>query len=186
MHLLDYSLRRVRRLRDVQAVKMENENDLNLDLDKIETQAEEKLKVKNRFEKLSENVIKTSRERDEALAKVQAESQAKAAAEKERDFYKDFSVNVPKYPHAAEYQDKILEKVRGGYSTKDAIVSVLNDEGKLIPSELVKQSQTIAGGSASNVSEGTKSLKDMTAAEKFAALGELEASGDLANALRGR
>lgn len=164
---------------------MENE-DLNLDFDNIEAQTEQKLKVKNRFQELSEKVKLTSQERDE-LAKVKTELEAKnSGLSKEVEFYKDFSINVPKYPAASEYQDKILEKVRGGYSTEDAIVSVLNKEGKLNPSEVRQQQQIVAGGSAPTTMEGTKSLRDMTAAEKLAALGEAEASGDLVNALRGR
>lgn len=167
---------------------MENE-DLNLDLDNIEAQAEEKLKVKNRFEKLSEKVILTSKEKDEALAKAKAESEARLQAEKERDFYKDFSVNISKYPNASEYQSKILEKVKVGYSTEDAMVAVLAKEGKLT-SQPVQQPQQpniqVEGGSAANIGSGTKELKDMSPAEKLAALGEAESAGALASALRGR
>src|SRR6185295_10830987 len=104
---------------------------MNEELDKIEKDTEENLKVKNRFEQLSEKVILTSKERDE-LAKAKADLEAQnSSIAKERDFYKDFSVNISKYPNASEYQDKILEKVKAGYSTEDAMVSVLAKEGKL-------------------------------------------------------
>jgi hypothetical protein len=164
---------------------MENE-DLNLDLDNLEVQAEEKLKVKNRFEKLSEKVILTSKEKDEALSKAQAEAEARAKAEKERDFYKDFSANVSKYPSASEYQDKILEKVNAGYSTEDAMVSVLVKEGKFTPEAPQVSSPQVEGGSAATTISGDKTLNDMSASEKLDALKEAEKSGDLVNALRGR
>ncbi len=165
------------------------DEDINLDLDNIQANAEEKLKVKNRFEKLSENVILTSKERDEAIAKANANAEAQASAEKERDFYKDFSVNVSKYPAASEYQEQILEKVRGGYSTEDAMISVLAKEGKLtMPSSPAPQlgQNYVEGGSAPTAIEGGKSLETMKLEEKYAALEELDKSGDLASALRGR
>lgn len=163
-------------------------DDLNLDdLDNIQGQAEEKLKVKNRFEQLSEKVISTSRERDDAVAKANAEAEARSKAEKDAEFYKDFSSNVTKYPNASEYQDKILEKVRGGYSTEDAMVAVLAKEGKLNyqAPEPVFNGQ-VAGGSAATSFEGNKTLDSMSTEEKFAALRDADASGDLVNALRGR
>lgn len=159
-----------------------------LNLDNIEIQQEEKLKVKNRFEQLSEKVILTSKEKEEALAKALAEAEARAQAEKERDFYKDFSSNVSKYPQASEYQDKILEKVKGGYSTEDAMIAVLAKEGKLnVAPEVKPQTQTqVEGGSAATSFTGDKRLEDMTAAEKFEALKEADKSGDLVNLLRGK
>lgn len=166
------------------------EDEFELDLDNIESNTEQKLKVKNRFEKLSEKVILTSKEKDEALAKVKTETEARSNAEKERDFYKDFSANVSKYPNASEFQDKILEKVKGGYSTEDAMVSVLAKEGKLnassTPTPVSQPTFNAEGGSASTMFEGTKSLRDMSSEEKLSALSELDKSGDLANALRGR
>ena len=150
---------------------MDND-ELNLDLDNLEVQAEEKLKVKNRFEKLSEKVITTSKERDEALSKAQADAEAKVKAEKERDFYKDFSANVSKYPGASEYQDKILEKVNAGYSTEDAMVAVLVKEGKFTSETIQPDRPQVEGGSATTQMSGDKSIHDMTTAEKFAALTE--------------
>ena len=150
---------------------MDND-ELNLDLDNLEVQAEEKLKVKNRFEKLSEKVITTSKERDEALSKAQADAEAKVKAEKERDFYKDFSANVSKFPNASAYQDKILEKVNAGYSTEDAMVAVLVKEGKFTSETIQPDRPQVEGGSATTQMSGDKSIHDMTTAEKFAALTE--------------
>lgn len=162
------------------------EEELNLDseLDQVAVNAENKLKVKNRFEKLSEKVILSSKEKEqEADARKKAETERDSLA-KERDFYKDFSTHASKYPNVSEYQDKILEKVNKGYSTEDAMVSVLASEGKLTPQ--ATKVPTIAGGSAPTNQTGTKSIQDMTADEKLSALTEADQAGDLANALRGR
>ena len=157
-----------------------------LNLDNIEVQADEKLKVKNRFQQLSDKVATTSKERDDALAKAQAEAEDKTRLEKERDFYKDFSTNVSKYPNASEYQDKILEKVKAGYSTEDAMVSVLAKEGKLTTPRVETAPITAEGGSASTVLAGDKTFDQMSADDKRSALIEAEKSGDLERAIRGR
>lgn len=152
----------------------------------IEARVEQKLKDKNRYEQLSEKVILTSRERDEAIAKAKAESERAEASSKERDFYKDFSANVSKYPNASQFQDKILEKVKAGYSTEDAMVSVLAKEGKLSSQPVQQQSGQVEGGSAPTNFEGTKSIQDMTLAEKFSALSEADKTGELSRALMGK
>lgn len=160
--------------------------DLDLDLDNIEANTEKKLKVKNRFEELSEKVILTSKERDE-LAKSKQDLEAKNAdISKERDFYKDFSASVSKYPGATAFQEKILEKVKGGYATEDAVVSVLAREGKLTQAPVPGPDIQVEGGSAPTVFEGNKTIQDMTSAEKLAALTEADKTGDLISALRSR
>lgn len=160
------------------------ENELELDLDNIEADVEKKLAIKNRYQQLSEKVIQGNIEK-EVLAKAKAEADKLASdLTKERDFFKDFSTNVSKYPSASEYQDKILEKVKAGYSTEDAMVSVLNKEGKLTPPTPDKPQAE--GGSAPTIIEGEKTLDQMTPDEKFAALGEADKAGTLINALRGR
>ncbi len=164
------------------------END-ELNLDGLEMQVEEKLKVKNRFEKLSEKVITVGKEKDAEIEARKRVENERDSLSKERDFFRDFSKNVTKYPSATDYQDKILEKVRGGYSTEDAMVSVLAKEGKLNASAPAVQNQqshniSVEGGSAPTNFEGTKSIKDMTVAEKLAALSDADKSGDLVSALR--
>lgn len=164
------------------------DEELNLDLDTIESNVENKLKVKNRFEQLSEKVILTSKERDEKAQlaeKLQAENSSIA---KERDFYKSFSQISSKHPEATNYQDQILERVNKGYDPEEAALAVLAKEGKLnTPTQAVQQTiqSQVEGGSAPTIQGGAKSFKDMTADEKFSALAELDKSGDLANALRG-
>lgn len=161
------------------------DNELDLNLDNIEAQAEEKLKVKNRFEKLSENVILEKKAKTEAEAKAKAEADRADALSKERDFYKDFSANTGKYPNASQYQDKIWGKVKLGYSTEDAMVAVLNAEGKLgTTSQPIAQQQSysgqVAGGSSStNVPDNNKSIENMTSKEKLAELIEAEKRGEI-------
>lgn len=167
----------------------ENEKESNIDatISQAQASAEEKVKVKNRFEELSTKVILEAKAKEaEAEARKKAEAERDSFA-KERDFYKDFSSNVAKYPNAAQFQDKILEKVRSGYSTEDAMISVLVREGKLESSSSTSQSQMqVEGGSSATSFSGTKSIGDMTPAEKLAALTELDRDGTLANVLRGR
>lgn len=161
------------------------DDDLNLDLDNIEANAENKIKAKNRFEQLSEKVILTSQEKEKAEALAKTNEERAIKAEKERDFHKDFSANVAKYPNASEFQDKILEKVNAGYSTEDAMVAVLAKEGKLqMPTESRPAPQA-EGGSAPTTMEGPKDIKDMSPEEKFEALKELDKTGELASAIRG-
>jgi len=162
------------------------EEELNLDLDNLDIQAEEKAKVKNRYEKLSEKVILTSKERDEAIAKAKEEADAKAQIEKERDFYKSFSQISSKHPEAANFQDQILERVNRGYDAEEAALAVLAKEGKLNTPEPTKPDIQVEGGSAPTNISGDKSLNDLTPEEKFAALQEADKTGALSQALRGR
>lgn len=165
-------------------------DEINLDnLDDIQNQAENKLKVKNRFKELSEQVI-TEKSRNETLAKEKAEADRKATdALKEVEFYKGFSANVGKYPQATQYHDTILEKVKNGYTPEDAILAVLAKEGKLTqapaaPQAPVQPAYSPEGGSAPTMVEGTKSISDMTPQEKLAALSEADKRGELVGAFR--
>lgn len=157
------------------------EEDLNLDLDKIEQEAEEQLKVKNRYKQLSEKVILTEKEKGE-LSKAKEElEKSNATLAKERDFFKDFSTHSSKYPNATEYQDKIWEKVKVGYDVEDAIVSTLSKEGKLPTPVTPKVDVNVEGGSAPNQigDLGDKTVSEMTTEEKLTALGEAEKRGDI-------
>lgn len=156
--------------------------DQNEELDKIEAETAEKLKTKNRFQDLSEKVITTAKEKDEVEAKYKAETDARTKAEKERDFYKDFSKLSAKYPQATDHQDKILEKVNAGYSTKDATIAVLDDVGMLQPITNSTQSMrptNVAGGSAStSMSDyGDKNPQDMSQEDRRNALMQAEKEG---------
>jgi uridine phosphorylase len=131
----------------------------------------------NRFKDLSEKVELTAKERDEAKA-------AAEAATKEMEFYKGFS--KLKYPEAADFQEKIKEKVLAGYDMEDAAISVLAKAGKLNAPQATRQSP--AGGSASTAvkSGDEKPVNEMTRAEKREALLELERTdpGSLSQTLR--
>lgn len=164
------------------------DDELNLDLDSIETNVENKLKVKNRFEQLSEKVILTSKERDEAQSKVDTADKARLAAEKERDFFKSFSQISSKHPEATNYQDQILERVNKGYDPEEAALAVLAKEGKLTlqTQQMMEPGAPISveGGSAPTILQGNKSITDMKPEEKFDVLSKLS-NEELARALRG-
>lgn len=157
------------------------EDELNLEaLDHIESNAEEKLKVKNRFEKLSEKVILTAKEKEEVEAKYKAETEARTKAEKERDFFRDFSKLSSQFPNATEYQDKIWEKVNTGYTPEDATLAILAKEGKLQPITAgTFRPDNVAGGSASNTitDSSEKNPNEMSRDELRNALMEAEKQG---------
>ena len=159
------------------------DEDLNLDLDLIENDAEKNLKVKNRFQQLSEKVIITSKERDDANSKAKAAEDARMAAEKERDFHKGFSKISAQHPEAINYQDQILERVNKGYDPEEAALAVLAKEGKLANqfqetggAAIQARSTSVEGGSAGTTIHGAKSPSDMSHAEKYDALSKLSAS----------
>lgn len=168
---------------------MEDDKDLELEFDQIEANLEGKAKMKNRFEQLSEKVILTSKEKDEANARAKAQEDARLEAEKERDFYKNFSAGVARYPEAGAYQEQILEKVKAGYDPEDAMLAVLAREGKLGTASQTQEAQqayAAEGGSAQTTFDSTPALDRMTPDDKLAALAEAEKDGSLVAALRGR
>ncbi len=166
---------------------MENE-DLNLnleELDQIEASADNKLKVKNRFQTLSDKVKSEAQEREKAQAQLKTEADARLNAEKERDFYKSFSTISSKHPEAAQFQEQILERVNKGYDPEEAALAVLAKEGKLQNFQPAPRQVQAEGGSALNqLSEGNKEMQEMTLDEKRSALQDLEQKGELAAALR--
>ena len=151
------------------------EDDLDLDLDPSQDINREK----DRNKKLADKVKTTSEERD-ALAKEKEEvSQAKAQAEKERDFYKGFSQVSSKYPGAHDYQDKILEKVNSGYDLEDATISILAKEGKYTPAQPAIEREIAAGGSADiGMVEGGKQPHELSQDERRKELLKLESKGE--------
>lgn len=152
-----------------------------------ELKASEEIINKNAVEERMKNLSKArldAEAKSTEEARLRQESDARAtAAEKERDFFKGFSTQTSKYPGAAEYQDKILEKVNLGYDMEDATVSVLAKEGKLGTVQAPIQRQSPAGGSASNQIQtgGSKSIAEMSREEKRQAVLEAQTRGDLSN-----
>lgn len=131
-----------------------------------ETQEEIKNKVEERIKELSGKVKLTAKERDELAEANRALNAEKESLAKEVSFYKDFSKTSTRFPQASEYQDKILEKVKGGYTVEDATVSVLNAEGRLTTPK--PDMTTAAGGSATTTptQTGAKAPGEMTQAER--------------------
>lgn len=155
------------------------EEELDLELD---TQEQDNInKVEKRIKSLSEKVKLTSEERDTLAKAKEEEANARANAEKERDFYKGFNKVSTKYPGANEYQDKILEKVNAGYDVEDATISILAKEGKFTPAQPKTESEKVAGGSASTgiTGKADKSPSEMSQDERRAQLMDLEAKGEL-------
>lgn len=148
-----------------------------LDLELNDDAQDEVSKSEKRIKSLSEKVKLTSQERDdlvEAKSKLEGE---KATLTKEADFFKNFNTLTSKYQGAAEFQDKIKEKVMAGYDIEDATVSILNREGKFNPGPITEKRESPAGGSSTNQirSEGEKTVAEMTRDEKRAKLMENEA-----------
>lgn len=150
-------------------------DDLDLELDLGEQDAEKNGRIRGRINKLAT-------EKAEALKKAEENAQAKAlaeakaqAAEKELGFYKGFNQVTSKYQGAGEFQDKIREKVFAGYDVEDATVAVLAKEGKLqTPTAPAPQKETVAGGSATNQPpQAEKGVGDMSQAERKAKLAEM-------------
>lgn len=161
-----------------------NELDLNLDeLDQIDANSERKLQVKNRFQQLSEKVKLTAQEREEALTKAKASEDARLSAEKERDFFKNFSQVASKHPEASAYQEQIFERVSKGMDTEEATIAVLYKEGKLNTTPQV-HIENVAGGSAPNTPNVEKNYGEMNLDEKRNVLLGLEKSGELEALLR--
>ena len=123
-------------------------------------------KVEERIRDLSGKVKDIAAERDaETKAKAEATDRA-TKAEKERDFFKGFAATTSKYPAASEYQDKIREKVMGGYDIEDATVSILAREGKLT-SPRAEQKSPVGGSAVTNpVGGGDKQISEMSHEEK--------------------
>lgn len=143
-------------------------------------------KTEERIKNLSTKVRDTASERDEAKAKADTEAQARLAAEKERDFFKNLSTLTGKFPAASEFSNDIWDKVKAGYSEEDAAVAVLNAKGKLMPQTIESAPLESAGGGSAvvNLPNGEPSLETMTREEKRQALMDIEKEGELTKILR--
>lgn len=153
------------------------DDELNLDSDETINRTQERIKD------LSSKARGAFEERDAANAKAEAEATARVTAEKERDFYASFTQSTSKFPAAAEYTDKIKEKVMAGYTVDDAVVAVLNNEGKLTTmAPIATPPPPAAGGSAVNnlpSSGATKTVAEMSRDEKRQGLIDAEKRGDI-------
>lgn len=167
-----------------------NELDLNLDeLDQLESNADNKLKVKNRFQQLA-NDKRELAQKNEAEAKARTEAEARAKeAESKLEFFKNFSTVTSKYPGAAEFQDQILERVAKGIDIEEAAIGILAKEGKYQappqPQQPITPAPRAEGGSSINIMAEPKGMEQMNSNDMLDSLKELEKTGDLQQALRG-
>lgn len=150
--------------------------DLDEDINREEIISRKDKKINSFAEKLrvsEEEKAKIAAEKEEAATKAEA-------AEKERDFFKGFNSLSTKYPGAAEYQDKIWEKVQSGYDAEDAAVAILAKEGRYTPESPKQDLVSGAGGSASTsiVDLGDKTPDKMSQDERRSLLQEMESRGE--------
>jgi hypothetical protein len=133
----------------------EEEDGLDLDLDELDQDIENRNKVEERIRDLSKKVKLTSGERDE-FKKLNTELKTQnEQITKERDFLESFTDVTSRYPGAQEYRDAIRDKVLSGYTAEDAAAAILAKEGKLgivpePPEGEEKKPESPAGGSAPN------------------------------------
>ena len=141
-------------------------------------------KTEERIKNLSSKVKTTAQERDaERAAREEAEAKAQAA-ERKVEFLDKFTDVSTKYQGAAEYKDKIFEKVNSGYSLEDAAVSVLNAEGKFAP-QMAPIVESAGGGSAATIlPSGDRDVSEMSKDEIRSKLIEASESGELAQVIR--
>lgn len=151
-----------------------------LDLDTLDSDIEKENRVEKRIKDLSEKVKLTSEERDEQKRLAEERDVKISGLEKERDFLNSFGDQVGKYPEAAQFRDKIQEKVLKGYSMEDATMSTLVAEGKYNPPKVEQPIGDFVGGSAPTQHQGgEKSLNQLSRDEKRAKLVEAEQRGDI-------
>ena len=160
-----------------------------LDLDLVdETGQQDTHPIDKRINRALSDKAQALSERDEALKAKQTAETEKASAQKEAEFFKNFSAVNSKYSGASEYLDQIKEKVMSGYDVEDATISILAREGKFsAPAAVAPPRESPAGGSAVNAMRagGEKSISEMTQAERRDALVQAEnEGGDLTRILR--
>lgn len=141
--------------------------------DEINNQSTEEIAGQNEFSRsqqrikeLSDKVELTAKERDAEKEGRSKEQQRIAELERENSFNGGFVEVLGQQPNARDFKDQIKEKVMAGLSVEDATFAVLGKAGKLGITQGPIQTQ-VAGGSADTApSEGQKSVKDMTQAER--------------------
>jgi len=141
---------------------------------------DEDAKVENpRIKELSTKVKLTAQERDVEKELNKTLSSERDNAQREVNFYKEFSGVTSKYSNATQFTEAIKTKVLAGYTVEDATVSVLAKEGKLTTPP--PERDTAAGGSSTtSIANGAKKeIRDMSQAEKLAELHEHEKDGRL-------
>ncbi len=154
---------------------MADANEEIIDLNELD----KNINNKNAVEERMHNLAKGKKEAEEAKAQLE---QKLADSEKENKFFSSFSDSIAKYPQAADFKDKIKEKVMAGYDVEDATVAILSREGKFTQSSAPQPVvSSPLGGSASTSMQngGVKTHSEMSREEKRSALMEAEKRGDI-------
>ena len=125
-----------------------------------------------------DRIVQLSGEVKTQATRADAATAEAAEATKRASFAEGFVDMVSTYPVAKEFKTDIQAKVMSGYTVEDATLAVLGKAGKLGGgvAPIVQEPVNPAGGSASTVvpqSSGTKSISEMTTAEKREALSEV-------------
>lgn len=131
---------------------------------------QENNRAEERITQLSDKV------KTEAEARAKAESE-RTAAERRAVFAEGFADVLASHPMAKDHKDDIRAKVDAGLSVEDAAFAVLGKAGKLgapVAPPPPPPTQVAGGSAVVNTSGGSsKSLKEMTTAEKRAELEKL-------------
>lgn len=131
----------------------------------LDTIINEPSEAEKRIKQLS-GKVKEEAEAKETERKAREEAEAKAiAAQKETEFYKNFSTISGKYSGAADHIDEIKAKVMAGYDIEDAAIAVTSRAQAAQP---VVEQTPIAGGSAvTNTPQSSeKGTNEMSTDEK--------------------
>jgi hypothetical protein len=154
-------------------------NEFEEDEENQETQAQVKRdKVDKRIKSLIDKLEAASKERDEAIASKAELEKARA----EDSFKSAFNEQSSKYPYAKDHEADIKNQTDKGLSVEDATLLVLTKEKKLISAEDIESQKAEGGafgGSADTKVGEKKEIKDMTQAERLAALYEAESRGEI-------
>lgn len=146
---------------------MAEEQNVDLEQTTPEAQEEKTNKVEERFNKLSGKISTAEKSKEEAEAVAVEATANQVLAEKDRDFYKNFSEISNKYPGAGDFQDQIKEKVDAGMSLDDATVTIMHAEGRLTPmTQEVDKTEVVGGSAVTQNPDATKTVSEMTQEEK--------------------
>lgn len=129
---------------------------------------QEPSRAQERITELSEKVKTTATE-------LQAEKDARIAAERKVAFVEGYAEILTTQPGAKDHKAEIEAKVASGYTVQDATYAVLGPTGKLVttPAPQVPQPNP-AGGSAPTQlpASGVKPVSEMSQAERRAKLAD--------------
>lgn len=128
-------------------------------------------RAQERIKQLSEKIELTAKDRDEKNALIEARDKEIAQLKQENIFNSGFADVLGNYPAAKDFKEDIRAKVLAGYTPEDAAFAVLGKAGKLGQAIATPSAGQVAGGSSTTTpTGGTKSVSEMTQAERREAL----------------